>query len=240
MNRELIVAFLRQRSTSPMRVVIASLVFVFPLMVGAFVRGAPLEMIAGNAGQFALVFAAGMIGQDVSSGVLQLVFARPVARAEYVFSRWGAASAGAAALVILQVVLFATLGALRGNPREASEVALFATESALHAVGVVSVMALFSALVPGLADLALIVLAGFTASVLGTLGQAVQSLAFLAPIGREIERFTAPRIALTPLLQGTPISWVAIVTYGSTLAVCLALAIVLVNRKELSYASASG
>ena len=34
------------------------------------------------------MIAAGTIGQDVSSGVLQLLFARPVRRSEYVLSRW--------------------------------------------------------------------------------------------------------------------------------------------------------
>jgi ABC-type transport system involved in multi-copper enzyme maturation permease subunit len=237
-NAELMIAFLRQRLTSPIRLAILGLAFVFPLLVAAFVRGAPLEILGANATNFALVFAAGMIGQDVSSGVLQLVFARPVARAEYVYSRWGAAAAAAAALVILQVALFASLGALRGNTHTPNEVALFAAETVIHAVGTVSVMALFSSLVPGLADLALLVMGGFIAAVLGTLGQAVSSLMFLERVGHEIERFTSPQVALMPLLQGGSVSWVAIVSYLSTVTLCLALAIVLVNRKEFSYASA--
>jgi ABC-type transport system involved in multi-copper enzyme maturation permease subunit len=40
------------------------------------------------AGYYGVVFAAGSIGQDVSSGTLQLLLARPVTRPQYVVNRW--------------------------------------------------------------------------------------------------------------------------------------------------------
>lgn len=237
MNRELVIAWLRQRLTSPMRVVLLALAFFFPLLMVLFVPGAPLGLLGANATQFALILAAGMIGQDVSAGVLQLVFARPVARHEYVFSRWAAAAAGAAALMVLQVAIVSALAALRGHPHEFGESGLFALESALHAIGIVSVMTLFSALVPGLADLGVLLVAGFTGTLLSTIGQSVHTVAFLSRIGEEMSHFVSPEVPLASLATGSPIPWYAIASYLSTITLCLGLAIVAMNRKELSYAA---
>ena len=237
MNRELILSFLRQRLTSIMRLALLSMTFFFPFLVFTFAPTSPLSLLAPNAANFALILSAGMIGQDTSAGVLQLVFARPLSRAEYVFSRWLAAAAGAAALMLLQVALVSAIVAARGEPRPPSEWLPFAMESALQEIGVVSVMTLFSALVPGLADLGLLVLASLGAALMSVLGQAVQRLAFLVRIAEELQRFTSPQLPLVRWLDGDAISWFALVSYLSTVTLCVALAIVIMNRKELSYAS---
>jgi ABC-type transport system involved in multi-copper enzyme maturation permease subunit len=236
-NRELIVAFLRQRLASVMRVSLLALNFFFPVLIFLFIPGSPISLLAQNAMNFALILSAGMIGQDVSAGVLQLVFARPVRRSEYVFSRWGAAGLGAAAMMILQVATVAAIAALRGHPQPLGDLGTFTAEALLHAIGVVSVMALLSALAPGLADLALLLIAMFSGTVLSTVGQVVHNGQYLVRTGEEIGRFASPELALAPLFHGDAVSWFAIASYLSTVTLCLALAIVVVNRKELSYAS---
>jgi ABC-type transport system involved in multi-copper enzyme maturation permease subunit len=237
MNRELIESFLRQRLTSVTRLVLLSLMFFFPIMVVLLIPSSPLGLLAPNATQFALVLSAGMIGQDVSAGVLQLVFARPVRRSEYVFSRWAAAAGAAVWVVIVQLALVTVVAALRGRLHDPGELLLFAAEGALRAIGVVSVMTLFSALVPGLADLAILAMAWFSNGVLGLVGQAAPHAGFLVRISEEIQRFVSPEVALGPLLNGDAISWFAVASYLSTVSLCLALAVVVMNRKELSYAT---
>jgi ABC-type transport system involved in multi-copper enzyme maturation permease subunit len=236
-NRELILAFLRQRLTSIMRLALLSITFFFPLLVFAFAPASPISLLTPNAANFALILSAGMIGQDVSAGVLQLVFARPLSRAEYVFSRWGAAAIGAAMIMMLQVALVAAICAARGAPRQPSEWLAFGAESALQEIGVVSVMTLFSALAPALADLGLLVISTLMAALMSVLGQAVERLGFLVRISEELQRFTSPQIPLGRWLEGDAISWFTLASYLSTIALCLALAIVIMNRKELSYAS---
>lgn len=237
MNRELIVALLRQRASSTMRMALLALNFFFPLLIFLFVPGTPIALLGQNAMNFALILSAGMIGQDVSAGVLQLVFARPVRRSEYVFSRWAAAALASAALFLLQIAAVAAIGALRGHAQPLAETAAFAAECVLHAVGVVSVMTLLSALAPGLADLALLLIIGFTGTVLGTVGQVMSGGTVLVRIGQEIGRFTSPEVPIAAIVNGDAVSWFAIASWLSTVTLCLALAILLVNRKELSYAS---
>ena len=91
-------AMLRQRLTSPLRLVILGMVFASSWAAGAFMKSlAPLE---GAAGMFALTLAAGGIGQEVASGTLTLTFARPLTRTSYVFGRWAGATLFAAACVM--------------------------------------------------------------------------------------------------------------------------------------------
>ncbi|TMQ71594.1 MAG: hypothetical protein E6K81_09690, partial [Candidatus Eisenbacteria bacterium] len=97
MNLTLLLATWRQRLMSPIRVVLLGGLLVVPLLGVAFVHGAGLSILGDSVG-LTLVFAVGMIGQDVSSGVLQLLFARPVRRPEYVWSRWLATGLAATAV----------------------------------------------------------------------------------------------------------------------------------------------
>ena len=237
MNRTLIVAFLRQRVLSPVRMVLFLLTFGFPLLLVAFLPGAALTFLGNNTANFALILGAGMIGQDHSAGVLQLLFARPVTRSEYVLSRWLAAAGSAAAVVLAQVALGWALTSLRGQDLGVREVALFAGENALLAVGVASVLALFSALMPSIADLALYLMVSILGGIFQLLAQALRPAALYSRVGDEIGRFLSPRIDLTAAFGGHAIPWFSIASYFSTVTLCLALAIVVVNRKELSYAS---
>ena len=46
-----------------------------------------------------------------------------------------------------------------------------------------------------------------------------------------------PGLDLAPLFHGGPVAWFAVVSYLSTVTLCLGLAVVVMNRRELSYAS---
>ncbi len=79
MNATLVTAFWRQRLTSPMRMVIALVFLSFGLM--PVLLAGSIAMLGKNTmGVFGFVCAAGLIGQDVSSGVLTLAFGRPLRR----------------------------------------------------------------------------------------------------------------------------------------------------------------
>jgi hypothetical protein len=234
MNRAIVTALWRQRLTSPMRILFIGAVFFPP--VGVATMMAALAPLHGLAAFFALVLAAGAIGQDVSSGVLQLTFARPLSRPSYVTSRWLAAAVGGAALGIAQLVLASAFLALRGAAPGAPELLVSMLTAVFGAFTGAAVMIGLSSLVNGLGDVALY-------------GLAVVSL----PIARQIAMFRHwPRVAqaldelsrtIKPAIElgwlighGTP-DWTDLVTAASTIALSLAIAIVVVNRKELSYAT---
>ena len=235
MNQTLIVAFLMQRAKSPVRLALTFSFFFFPLLVLAFLRGPGLALL--NTGQaFAVLLGAGLIGQDVSAGTLQLLFARPLTRGEYVLSRWLAAALAASCLMLVQLAIAAGLLAMRGEAPGARDLAIFAGGQLFGIVGTISVLLLFSTLLPGVGDLLALIVAGVMGQGL-QLGAALFNAPWLARAGVELGRFAAPALDLARLFGGGRVSWFDIVAYFSSVTLCLALAIVVMNRRELSYAN---
>jgi hypothetical protein len=220
-------AFVRQRLHSPGRLVFLALLFGSPLLGTWFMWQAGLAGL-GTAGFMAIVVSAGMIGQDVASGTLQLLLARPVTRPAYVISRWLAATLTVCALVAAQLAIALLLLAVRGGLPDARSVFVYLAQASLEVAGIVAVMTLLSALMHGLGDVFLMFALFVTASVLGSWQR-------FERLGIELQRVLTPQLPLAGLLAGEP-SWFLITSYFSTVTLALGLAIVLVNRKELSYA----
>jgi hypothetical protein len=55
--------------------------------------------------------------------------------------------------------------------------------------------------------------------------------------GEEIGRFISATVPLTTIVQGGSIPWFELVSYLSTITLCVTVAIVVLNRREISYAS---
>jgi len=235
MNQTLIVALLQQRARSLPRVALVFSFFALPLLVLLFARGAGLAVL--HTGQaFAAFLGTGLIGQDMSSGTLQLLFARPVSRGEYVLSRWLGAALAASCLVVVQLAIGVGFMAIHNEAPAARELALFAGGQVLSIFGTISVLLLFSTLLPGIGDIIAIIVALFTGQAL-QLGAALFKAPWLARVGEEVGRFVVPTLDLAALFGGGPISWFEVVSYFSTVTLCVALAIVILNRRELSYAT---
>jgi ABC-type transport system involved in multi-copper enzyme maturation permease subunit len=207
---------------------------LLPPAVLGLIHGLDLGAL-GDVTPLAMVFAVGMIGQDVSSGVLQLLLARPVRRWEYVLSRWLSVAIGASAASLLQVALGYGVMAARGAAPEIGVVAQLVAAREIQIVGVAATMALLSSLIGGIGDLA--IYAGLTigGGVMTMIGQFRHSESLLG-LGQEIGALVSPKIELAQIATGA-ISWFAIATWASNLTICLLLAILVMNRKELSYAS---
>jgi ABC-type Na+ efflux pump permease subunit len=212
MMSTLIVTFLRQRARSPFRVLLAALM-ILPAVPFAIFSGS-LSPVAGAGAALALVFAAGAIGQEISSGVLQLVFARPVTRAEFVFARWLACGGAVSALTLLQLLL-ATAGLLA------------------HGAHVLPM----EVLTYWLED----VLAGFAAaafvlnSIAGTLAQ-FKHWEVLHRASDEILATMQPHPDLSWLAGHGDPAFASIAVVTSTTAIALAVAMTRLSRRELSYA----
>jgi len=232
----LIVALLRQRAASPVRVALLSFMFFVPLLIVAGAPGLGLGVL-GNGYGVVIVIAAGMIGQDVSSGVLQLLLARPVRRDTYVLSRWLGAALGSFGVIVVQAGLCALILWSRGLPPDARDIALLLGDNLLLALGLSAVLALCSSLMGGLGDLAILFLATLAAKLMESAGQLAQS-PILSRVGTELENVCIPQVHLYEFMSPSGPPWFTIVSYVSTVVLCLALAIVFVNRKELSYAAA--
>ena len=234
MNAALISALLRQRLSSPMRLFILFALFVPSIGLAVFTN--TFGAVAGGGYWFALVLAAGAIGQDISSGVLHLTFARPVTRPAYVTSRWFAAAAGGFALALARLLLTSALLAMRGAAPEPLVLCAAVIQDALLASVAAAIMVLFSALVDGLGDVAVFALSTLGLQIAHGLAQMRGwTLADRAIV--ELQHTLQPALNLAFLSgHGAP-QWSGLVTAASTVALALGLAILAVNRRELSYAA---
>jgi ABC-type transport system involved in multi-copper enzyme maturation permease subunit len=236
MTGTLVTAFLRQRFTSPMRAVLLLVVAGGPLFPVMFAPATGFSMLGGGS-LLALILGGGMIGQDVSAGTLPLLLARPVSRTRYVVARWLGVILGAWLIVALQGLCAASIMLARGAAVPWRDGALFLANGAFEVIGMASLLAVLSALMNGLGDLGLLLLLFMSRQALGMVAQ-VRSSAPLLRAAEELGRLIGPKLELGPFFGPAPVSWFEVVSYFSTVTLCLALAILIVNRRELSYASA--
>ncbi len=234
MNPTLVLAHLRQRLTSPIRLAFLAATFFFPLLFVAAAPGMGLSQIHDSL-PFVLILGSGMIGLDVSSGVLQLVLARPVTRREYAISRWLATAFGAAAFSTIQVTLASMILVLRGGTVNAESVAATLLATWSSAFGASAVLMALSTLVPGLADLGLFVMIMISTSVLQMIGSAAR-LSWVTRAGVVVGESLNPVLDWSRIFGGS-VSWHELAAYASTVTLALAVGIFVLNRKELSYAS---
>ena len=189
--------------------------------------------VHGIAFWFALILTAGAIGQDVSSGVLQIVFTRPVTRATYVTSRRFAAGAAAAMPGIVHVLFAAALVSARGGAPVPMEVVSLACEDVLLAIAGAAVVVVFSSLFNGLADIGAYVVAVIGLEIASQVAEWQDWSAARAIIAQLLHTLK-PDLHLGWLAGHGSVYWNEPVTVVSTIALGLGLAILAVNRKELS------
>jgi ABC-type transport system involved in multi-copper enzyme maturation permease subunit len=233
-NRTLLVAFLRQRFTSPMRVGLLLIVTVFPL--GAAIFANNLAPLAGPASAIALILAAGAIGQDVSSGTLQLLLVRPVSRPSVLLHRWLVSVIAAVGITIV-LLLLATLALLAHKTQpNALDLVRMVLEAACSAAGSAAVMVMLSTLVGGIGDVGLFVAAMIVTQMFSGLAM-LEHWEVLARACNEVQGVLSPQLSWAWMLHGTPLSWFAITSWASTVTLALAVGIARFNRRELSYAA---
>jgi len=233
-NRTLLVAFLRQRFTSPMRVGLLLIVTVFPL--GAAILANNLATLAGPASAIALILSAGAIGQDVSSGTLQLLLVRPVSRPSVLLHRWLASVIAAVGITIV-LLLLATLALLAHKTQpNALDLVRMVLEAACSAAGSAAVMVMLSTLVGGIGDVGLFVAAMIVTQMFSGLAM-LEHWEALARACNEVQGVLSPQLSWAWMLHGTPLSWFAITSWASTVTLALAVGIARFNRRELSYAA---
>jgi ABC-type transport system involved in multi-copper enzyme maturation permease subunit len=232
MNPTLVSAFLRQRFTSPMRVGLVLLITFFPL--GAVVLTGQISVISSIAAPLALILAAGAIGQEVSSGTLQLLFARPVTRPSYLASRWLAATLASFAIVVVVATLGSVGLMLRNMAPQPLDVVRVLLEALCSSAGHAAVLIMLSTLAGGLGDLGLYVATFFVNQMLAGLA-ALQGWAWLARASGEVQGLLGPQLSFVWLGRDLPVSWFAIVSWASTVTLALAIGIAALNRRELSY-----
>lgn len=234
MNKALLWHFARNRAQSPMRLLLFFIAFVPPVVMALIARS--LQPVEAGAGMFALIFTAGAIGQDVSSGVLQLLLARPVDRTHYVLSRWLAGGLVGAVLGLAQVALCVLMLLSRGATPDPSTLLRLVLENALGGFGTAAVMVMLSSLVNGLGDVALWVAALMTTQFMSMAAMA-KHWNWLATTSNELRAFLQPELALGWISGAGDPDYSGMIRFFLAIAVGLTVASALMQRKELSYAA---
>lgn len=152
MNRDVILAALRERFSNPIRLATILGLFLFPIPI-ALVDPRPNSSASFFHPLLAVAIASGILGLDFSTGVLALVFTRPIRRSTYALSKWAAVTLTAAALSSVQLIaVHAILRMRHGADLELIGPRL--AERVVTAAGTSAVVLLLSALGSGLSDLA--------------------------------------------------------------------------------------
>jgi hypothetical protein len=224
MNTTLMWATWRERFSRRVPIILLAVVALWGL-TGAGMQRAPSDMTIG----FALILGAGLVGRDVSSGSLALLLTRPVRRSEYLLSRWFAASLAAGAAGLLELGLQYVLVRARSGAVSGVTLVYDCAEAITLAFGVTAALAFLSTLVRGIGDLGVWLVALLVAALAEPAGA--------ARLGQELHHLLVPHVDWAQALDARPISWFPVVSYFSSVTLFLALAILVLNRKELSYAS---
>ena len=162
--------------------------------------------------------------------MLALLLTRPLTRTTYLVAKWTAVTAAVAMLSCLQMLTVQML-LLRSKGIDISGGELWSTAfgSLTSAGGLAAVLVLFSVFMPGAGDIALWV-------ALNLVGFLVQR-ALPLRVHTEWQSFLQPTLGWASTFGATPISWFGLSSYLSTVTLCLCVAALALNRKEISYAS---
>jgi ABC-type transport system involved in multi-copper enzyme maturation permease subunit len=223
-NATLLWACWRERFSRPLVIALLTIVAVI-----SFVSSHSDKELSDFSVFFALVLGAGLVGRDVSSGALALLFTRPIKRSEYLLSRWMAAGLAASALGVAVLLVQFLILRVRGVAIGGSDLLFAAAEAICGDFGMATILVFLSTLVRGIGDLGLWLLG----SLIATLSETLVN----RRLGQELFRLVSPRLDWARALASQPISWFEIVSYASSVTLFLALALVMINRKEISYAS---
>lgn len=222
--------------------------FSQPVRTGAMIGAALMPMLqasvdpdprlaaAMGAMWIAVIASAGIIGLEISTGSLSLYFTRPLLRARYVASRWMAATSVAAAMMLFGLLGETAVVIVRDGDISLAAFVLAFADRAFVTIGIVSVMVCFSAFTSSLGDLVVWSSIQILAAAAKSGGQ-MASLPWMEDLAAVLHRIASPMLDLNRVLASARVPWAELTGYAATLTLAAAIAILAMNRKELSYAS---
>jgi ABC-type transport system involved in multi-copper enzyme maturation permease subunit len=176
-----------------------------------------------------LLIGGGAIGKEISSGVLPLMFTRPLVRGHYVLTKWFALASAIAIISSATLLVQAALLAHRGIGLPGREVAAAVFSSVSQAFGITAVLLPLSVVAAGYTD----VLFWIGLTMLPSLARKY----IPQRVAEEWRAFLHPSLDWGAIFGTASVGWFRLFSYLSTVTLCLCLAVLAANRKELSYAS---
>ncbi len=233
MNLDICAATLRERLSNPIRVATLLGLALFPIPI-ALVDPRPNSSVSFFHPLLAVTLANGILGLDISSGVLALVFTRPIKRWVYALSKWASVTATAGVLSAAQLLAVVLILRVCHGSFEADALGPRLLERILAAAGTSAVLLFLSALGSGLSDLAVWGLASVAAQTSRMVGffnrddfwiRLGDGLQFVLAPGWGMASGSPPAVGISELF----------VTVFVT-AAALVLAAWVLERREITYA----
>ncbi len=233
---------LRERVAAPGRWVGVLLLLIWPAILMAFMHTEQERTAIGSAFAFFETFVvwvagAGLIGEDISSGTILLVLARPVRRSAYVFSKWLALTALAATMMVLQAVITGVVAWKLGAPADLAFLVRGAAISAVGAAGSAAVLVVFSVVAGNAKEMGGAMLTYAALSLLRVLAM-TRGWSRVAALAESASGLLMPSLKIHAAFAGTGVNWGALGAFAFVTCASLTLAVVILNRRQLSYAAA--
>ncbi len=230
-------AAIRQRFTSVVSLLLLATTVTLTMAAIAAAPSRGLDPVRSGTAVvvFVLVLGGGIIGQDLRSGVLQLVFVRPVKRSTYVLNKWLAVALGSALMSSANVALGTALLSALGAGVPVTDAAKVCGTCVLLAASLSAVLTLLSAAFLGLGDCAIWIATMGSSQIVSGIA-ASKNWPLVGRVADEATRFLMPMLDLTDPVGAWSLSWFSVTSYGSTVTLSLVGAIWIMNRRELSYA----
>ncbi|MDR3614460.1 MAG: hypothetical protein P4L53_12935 [Candidatus Obscuribacterales bacterium] len=249
---------LQEIAQNKLRLFLLLVLFLFPVFVSTgqmCVSGEFPDHPISNASvaiNFVLVWGCGTVGRQISDGTMSLLFSRPLTTTSFIFSKWLAVASASMATALLQLSAEAIVQFARTPSSMAyGDLWCNAAERIMFCFGFAAVMVFLSSLVTGIKDLGLVFVLTVIQSIATLVAQMkpwkgsdalTKSIIQLASAAGQftsslLSTLTKPTIEMQAILSAMPEMWYQIFAYLAVITVCLSLAILLLNKRELPYGS---
>lgn len=266
MNRAVCITTWREFKANKVRVIMLTLLILAPIVIATLRRCSAPDALNEDlmahpsiALAFTLLWSAGVIGREVQNGTITLVLTRPITIANYVVSKWFAVGF-AASLCAFEAVLLEHVVTAANCPQLLwdTEFLTNGIERVMLCFGAAALLVMFSSLVSGLKDLALLAGCGFAFSIISACSSMAHQFAYsarsvagikvtaaeteiLSNLAHSAESLCAaiffPYIPFSTLVSGSVLTLAPLLSSLTLIAVCLSIAIATMTRKEFSYAA---
>ena len=242
MNKSIALMTIKQLANLPVRLVLLAGFVAFPLLIDVMTRQmgykhlASSEMVVANTSMFVLIIGAGVIGQDVTDGILPLIFSRPLKRWQYTLTKWMTVALLASVVALFN--LLCHLAFAHGITVELIQniAPLDIAQILLLSMGTTAVMLLLSSLLPGAADIGVILLLCAACFVMTILEHALH-VPGMEETATNIFAMLFPSFELRELYNWRSLLNIEVGRYLCIVLLCISGSVLLVNQKEISYGS---
>ncbi|MBS1953557.1 MAG: ABC transporter permease subunit [Cyanobacteria bacterium SZAS-4] len=241
MSIPIFIMTLKQFWNRPARVFLLGCFLAFPLFMEFMMKRVMNQNISAETAShmvpaFVMVIGAGIVGQDITDGVLPLILSRPIKRYQYLISKWMAVATLALSMGLADTSFHLLLSYGFAAQALQNFQLLWIPQTFISAAGCTAVMMLLSCLLPGAADVGILLLT-FAVYFVMMMLQHGAHVPGMEDIGTQLLSIAFPSFDLTEITAPRSLLSIDVGRYVAVVFVSLLGSVIVLNQKELSYGS---